>query len=123
MFSDCYGECAIAEKGIVKPDDTCGKAESKYTREELAQLLKGCDNGNCDNCERRKILDIGSAICWGSVVLCLATLCIIDFYLEKVPTGRNRYTAIVDDSADYKEIVEKYNIIESHGKIWVLEDK
>lgn len=73
--------------------------------------------------ESRKILDIGSAICWGSVVLCLATLCIIDFYLEKVPTGRNRYTAIVDDSADYKEIVEKYNIIESHGKIWVLEDK
>lgn len=73
--------------------------------------------------ESRKILDIGSAICWGSVVLCLVTLCIIDFYLEKVPTGRNRYTAIVDDSADYKEIVEKYNIIESHGKIWVLEDK
>ena len=73
--------------------------------------------------ESRKILDISSAICWGSVILCLITLFIIDSYSEKVPTGRNRYTAIVDDSADYKEIVEKYNIIESHGKIWVLEDK
>lgn len=71
----------------------------------------------------RKVLDIGSVICWGSVLLCLLTLVITDFFSEKVPTGRNRYTAIVDDSADYKEIVEKYNIIESHGKIWVLEDK
>lgn len=73
--------------------------------------------------EYRKIFYPSSAICWGSVILCLITLFIIDSYLEKVPTGRNRYTAIVDDSADYKEIVEKYNIIESHGKIWVLEDK
>lgn len=71
----------------------------------------------------RKILDIGSAICWGSVLLCLITIYCTDLLSEKVPTGRNRYTAIVDDSADYKEIVEKYNIIESHGKIWVLEDK
>lgn len=46
------------------------------------------------------------------------------FYAStKETTKEYRYTAIVDDSADYKEIVEKYNIIESHGKIWVLEDK
>lgn len=81
----------------------------------------GCFYASMKEC--RKILDISSAICWGSVILCLITLFIIDSHLEKVPTGRNRYTAIVDDSADYKEIVEKYNIIESHGKIWVLEDK
>ena len=62
MFSDCYGECAIAERGIVKPDDTCGKAESKYTREDLARLLKECDNGNCDNCERKKIIDCNKEI-------------------------------------------------------------
>ncbi len=73
--------------------------------------------------ESRKVLDIGSAICWGSVLLCLLTLVITDSFSEKVPTGRNRYTAIVDDSADYKEIIEKYDIIESHGKIWSLEDK
>lgn len=23
MFSDCYGECAKAHKGIARPDDTC----------------------------------------------------------------------------------------------------
>ena len=62
MFSDCYGECAIAEKGIVKPYDTCRKAESKYTREDLARLLKECDNGNCDNCGRKKIIDCNKEI-------------------------------------------------------------
>lgn len=59
MFSDCYGECAIAEKGIVKPYYTCGKAESKYTREDLARMLKECDNGNC---ERKKIIDCNKEI-------------------------------------------------------------
>ena len=24
MFSDCYGECSKAYKGIVRPDDSCG---------------------------------------------------------------------------------------------------
>ena len=73
--------------------------------------------------EYRKIVYVSSAICWGSIILCLIALFITDSYSEKVPTGRNRYTAIADDSADYKEIVEKYNIIESHGKILILEDK
>lgn len=62
MLSDCYGECAIAERGIVKPYDTCRKAESKYTREDLARLLKECDNGNCDNCGRKKIVDCNKEI-------------------------------------------------------------
>ena len=29
MFSDCYGECSKAYKGIVRPDDSCGKGERK----------------------------------------------------------------------------------------------
>ena len=29
MFSDCYGECARAIKGIVKPDDYCSYGERK----------------------------------------------------------------------------------------------
>ena len=27
MFSDCYGECSKAYKGIVQPDDSCGKGK------------------------------------------------------------------------------------------------
>ena len=29
MFSDCYGECAKAYKGIVSPHDSCGKGKKK----------------------------------------------------------------------------------------------
>ena len=29
MFSDCYGECSKAYKGIVSPDDSCGKGKLK----------------------------------------------------------------------------------------------
>ena len=29
MFSDCYGECSKAYKGIVSPDDSCGKGKKK----------------------------------------------------------------------------------------------
>lgn len=27
MFSDCYGECSKAYKGIVQPNDSCGKGK------------------------------------------------------------------------------------------------
>lgn len=29
MFSDCYGECAQAHMGIVRPDDFCSYGERK----------------------------------------------------------------------------------------------
>ena len=29
MFSDCYGECRKAYRGIVNPNDYCGKGEKK----------------------------------------------------------------------------------------------
>lgn len=29
MFSDCYGECSKAYKGIVGPDDSCGKGKRR----------------------------------------------------------------------------------------------
>lgn len=30
MFSDCYGECSKAYKGIVQPSDSCGKGIRKH---------------------------------------------------------------------------------------------
>lgn len=29
MFSDCYGECSQGYKGIVRPNDSCGRGEPK----------------------------------------------------------------------------------------------
>lgn len=63
------------------------------------------------------------AILFGSFLLCVFSSGVACATVPDTPSGRNRYTAIVDNSVDYKEIVEKYNIIESHGKIWMLEDK
>ena len=30
MFSDCYGECSKAYKGIVNPNDSCGYGVKRY---------------------------------------------------------------------------------------------
>lgn len=34
MFSDCYGECSKGNKGIVRPDDSCGKGERKEDKNQ-----------------------------------------------------------------------------------------
>lgn len=33
MFSDCYGECRKGYKGIVNPNDSCGKGKRKGGKE------------------------------------------------------------------------------------------
>lgn len=33
MFSDCYGECSKGYKGIVSPNDSCGRGEPKPSKE------------------------------------------------------------------------------------------
>ena len=32
MFSDCYGECSKGFKGIVSPNDSCGKGKIKGSK-------------------------------------------------------------------------------------------
>lgn len=32
MFSDMYGECSKGYKGIVQPNDSCGKGQKKFTK-------------------------------------------------------------------------------------------
>ena len=32
MFSDCYGECSKAYKGIVSPNDSCGKGKLRASK-------------------------------------------------------------------------------------------
>lgn len=33
MFSDMYGECSKGYKGIVQPNDSCGKGHKKFTKD------------------------------------------------------------------------------------------
>lgn len=34
MFSDCYGECSKAYKGIVNPNDSCGKGKKRQIKKD-----------------------------------------------------------------------------------------
>lgn len=63
------------------------------------------------------------AILFASFLLSVFSYGVACAVIPDTPSGRNRYTVIIDESVNYEEIAEKYNIIESHGKIWVLEDK
>lgn len=45
------------------------------------------------------------------------------FGSSSVPTGRYKYEAIIDDSANFKEIYERYDISDQKGKIYILKDK
>ena len=61
-------------------------------------------------------------------VLCIAvasllTIVITSVCVEEIPTGRYRYECLIDDSVDFIDIYENYEVIEQNGKIWVLEDK
>ena len=39
------------------------------------------------------------------------------------PTGRYRYEVTIDDSVNFTDVYERFEVIEQRGDIWVLEDK
>lgn len=39
MFSDCYGECAKGYKGIVSPNDSCGRGKPKTPKEPSGMTI------------------------------------------------------------------------------------
>lgn len=55
-----------------------------------------------------------------AVVVCFLLL-YIKFGQEE--TGRYRYEVTIDDNVAFKELYEKYDIIEQKGKIYVIEEK
>lgn len=54
---------------------------------------------------------------------CIPTLLIGKECMKEVPTGRYRYEVTISDTANFKEIYEKYDIVEQRGDIYVLEEK
>lgn len=50
----------------------------------------------------------------------------ISFVIEAnlpIHTGKYEYETIIEDNADFKEIYNKYEIVEQKGKIFILRDK
>lgn len=54
---------------------------------------------------------------------CIPTLLIGKGCTKEVPTGRYRYEVTISDTANFKEIYEKYDVVEQRGDIYVLEEK
>lgn len=46
-----------------------------------------------------------------------------DVNQKKVPTGRYRYEVTMSDDVNFKEVYEKYELVETRGEIFVFEDK
>ena len=65
----------------------------------------------------------------GITMLILSTICFLICFvvsictIDTIHTGRYRYEVTVDDDVTFDEIVDKYDVIEQRGEIWVLEDK
>lgn len=57
----------------------------------------------------------------------IATLCGAMLILEseeyQVPSGEYHYEITIDDNTSFAEVIEKYNIIEQRGELFVVEEK
>ena len=52
--------------------------------------------------------------------LCVMIIACSEF---QVPNGKYRYEILIDDEVAFSEVIEKYNIIEQRGEIFVVEEK
>lgn len=57
------------------------------------------------------------------VFICVLILGAGSMNSQEVPTGRYRYEVTISDTANFKEIYEKYDVVEQRGDIYVLEEK
>lgn len=65
---------------------------------------------------------IGLIIVFTGAILSIIGM-IAEEKVEPLPTGINQYEVLIDESVNFQEVYEKYEIIERRGDIWVLEDK
>lgn len=43
--------------------------------------------------------------------------------VEPLPTGIAQYEVLIDETVNFQEVYDKYEVIEHRGDIWVLQDK
>lgn len=59
----------------------------------------------------------------GLLALVVALFLLLFGGIGMVGTGRYEYEVIIDESVDFIDIYENYDVIEQRGDIWVIEDK
>lgn len=65
-----------------------------------------------------------SAIITGIIdLLLLLALLLTAIFAPMVETGRYEYTAVIDEETPFVEIAEKYEIVNTQGRVWTLRDK
>ena len=43
--------------------------------------------------------------------------------VDEVPTGRYKYEVTIDESVDFVDIYDKYEVMDQRGDIWILKEK
>ena len=65
-------------------------------------------------------------MCGISAVICIVSIILVVsqvLRIEEIPTGRYEYEVTIDESVQFTDIYENYEVVEQRGEIWVLEDK
>lgn len=78
-------------------------------------------------CRSDLVSIIGLCSCPISFCL-LMTVWVASVTLDKIPilteeSGRYEYECIINDDVSFKELYDKYEIVEQNGKIWTIRDK
>ena len=74
-----------------------------------------------ENMNSYTLFDIGG--CIGGVAIIIVFAFALIGCLYKKPTGQYEYQVLIDDSANFKEIYDKYEIIDVKGEIYIIRDK
>lgn len=68
-------------------------------------------------------MSLGTPIGGIGTIISLIALAVVMIKAPMVETGRYQYTALIDEVTPFVEIYEKYEVIDTNGKIWTLQDK
>ena len=57
------------------------------------------------------------------IIITILSVIGIIFNMIEVPSGRYRYEVLINDDYNINEFLDKYNVVDKRGKIWIIEDK
>lgn len=79
----------------------------------------------CDSAGKGKHGDTITTCCLALLIVSFFGVVICAASSDKitVPTGEYQYEITIDDETSFSEVIEKYNIIEQRGDIFVVEEK
>lgn len=57
------------------------------------------------------------------LIMLLVGAAIADSSVVKIPSGKIQYEVLINDDIAFSEVIEKYNIVDQRGEIFVVEEK